>query len=106
MLKERNIQCGAYGKFSVFMTYTVLSLFFIPVFKWNKRFFVTTSCCGSVYELDYEIGIRILHGESITILPEQLHLVSPGRKPEKICQGCGYRTTEDFEFCPKCGNRF
>ena len=29
--------CGKYGRFQVFMTYTVLSLFFIPCFKWNKH---------------------------------------------------------------------
>lgn len=28
--------CGKYGRFQVSMTYTVLSLFFIPCFKWNS----------------------------------------------------------------------
>ncbi|MFR4404383.1 MAG: zinc-ribbon domain-containing protein [Agathobacter rectalis] len=23
----------------------------------------------------------------------------------KRCSNCGYTTTEDFEFCPKCGRR-
>ena len=48
--------CGKYGRFQVFMTYTVLSLFFIPCFKWNKHYYVQTSCCNTVYELDAEIG--------------------------------------------------
>ena len=30
--------CGKYGRYQVFMIYTVLSLFFIPTFKWNKRY--------------------------------------------------------------------
>ena len=51
--------CGKYGRFQVFMTYTVLSLFFIPCFKWNKHYYVQTSCCNTVYELDAEIGKRI-----------------------------------------------
>ncbi len=51
--------CGAYGRFNVFMTYTVLSLFFIPYFKWNKHYYVQTSCCNAIYELDPEIGKRI-----------------------------------------------
>ena len=29
--------CGKYGRYQVFMTYTVLSLFFIPCFKWNRH---------------------------------------------------------------------
>lgn len=24
----------------------------------------------------------------------------------KRCSSCGYETQEDFEFCPKCGQRF
>ena len=35
--------CGKYGRFQVFMTYTVLSLFFIPCFKWNKHYYVQTA---------------------------------------------------------------
>ena len=44
--------CGKYGRYQVFMTYTVLSLFFIPCFKWNRRYYVQTSCCNTIYELD------------------------------------------------------
>ena len=59
--------CGRYGRYQVFMTYTVLSLFFIPCFKWNKHYYVTTSCCGSMYELDSEIGKEIERGSSVEI---------------------------------------
>lgn len=100
--------CGKYGRYQVFMTYTVLSLFFIPCFKWNKHFYVQTSCCKALYELDPEIGKRIAHGENIEILPENLTLVGNGGYGDsyKKCNNCGYETAEDFEFCPKCGNRF
>ena len=57
--------CGKYGRFQVFMTYTVLSLFFIPCFKWNKHYYVQTSCCNTVYELDAEIGKRIAAGDDM-----------------------------------------
>ncbi len=55
--------CGRYGRHNVFMTYIVLSLFFIPCFKWNKHYYVQTNCCGTVYELDSEIGKAIARGE-------------------------------------------
>ena len=98
--------CGAYGRFNVFMTYTVLSLFFIPCFKWNKHYYVQTSCCNAVYELDPEIGKRIAKGEDVKIHQENLTRVMTGRTPAtKVCRNCGYMTDEDFEFCPKCGNR-
>jgi hypothetical protein len=71
--------CGKYGRFNVFMTYTVLSLFFIPTFKWNRHYYVQTSCCGTVYELDPEIGKMIARGEEVEILPSHLTQVSGGR---------------------------
>ena len=100
--------CGKYGRYQVFMTYTVLSLFFIPCFKWNKRFYVQTSCCNTLYELDSEIGKRIAKGESLEIRPDDLTKVNiPGySNTYKRCSNCGYETNEDFEFCPKCGVKF
>ena len=101
--------CGKYGRFNVFMTYTVLSLFFIPTIKWSKRYYVQTSCCGAVYELDKEIGKAIARGEAVEIQQEHLTRVTSGRgfiSGYKKCRQCGYETTEDFEFCPKCGVRF
>jgi len=98
--------CGAYGRFQVYMTYTVLSLFFIPCFKWNRRYYVRTSCCGAVYELDALIGAQISRGEQVEIQPAHLHLVRSGEKGARKCSACGYSTNEDFAFCPKCGREF
>ena len=100
--------CGRYGRYQVFMTYTVLSLFFIPCFKWNRHYYVQTSCCNTIYELDREIGRQIERGEDVRILPEHLQKVGSGRNGHtgyKRCPNCGYETTEDFVFCPKCGIR-
>lgn len=100
--------CGRYGRYNVFMTYTVLSLFFIPCFKWNKHYYVKTSCCNTLYELNPEIGKAISRGEQVEILPEYLTKINQGNKGYiyKRCNNCGYETTEDFEYCPKCGIKF
>ena len=100
--------CGRYGRYQVFMTYTVLSLFFIPCFKWNRHYYVQTSCCNTIYELDATIGRKIERGEDVRILPEHLRRAGNGRTGYigyKRCANCGYETTEDFVFCPKCGAR-
>lgn len=101
-------RCGKYGRYTVFMTYTYLSLFFIPCFKWNKQYYVQTSCCGATYRLNPEVGRRIARGEQLEIRQEDLEPVSGGwgQRQVKICPNCGYTTDEDFEFCPKCGRRF
>ena len=99
--------CGKYGRYQVFMLYTVLSLFFIPTFKWNKRYYVQMSCCGTVYELNPEIGRRIAAGEDLQIRSQDMTIVNQERSYGlKHCNNCGYETTEDFDFCPKCGIHF
>lgn len=96
--------CGRYGSYHVFMTYTVLSLFFIPCFKWNKRYYVRTSCCDTIYELDGMIGKSIEKGMETEIKKEHLSVINRGRT-YKTCSNCGYTTDEEFEYCPKCGNK-
>ena len=98
--------CHAYGRYRVFMIYTVLSLFCIPCFKWNRRYYVQSSCCNALFELDAEIGARIAHGEDVEILPEHLKRAQSQGYGVKRCANCGYATNENFEFCPKCGRKF
>ena len=105
--------CGQYGRYTVYMTYTVLSLFFIPCFKWNRQYCVTASCCKTTWRLDREVGRRIARGEDVEIRPEDLELVSTGGWNDqawklpvvKRCSDCGYTTEEDFDYCPKCGKK-
>jgi hypothetical protein len=98
--------CGSMGSYRVFMTYTVLSLFFIPCFKWNKHYYVQSTCCNAVYELDPEIGKRITRGEDVKIQKDYLTRVVDRGYTVKSCKNCGFTTEEDFDFCPKCGERF
>ena len=35
--------CGGYGRYQVFMTYTYFSFFFIPLFKWNRKFYLPSA---------------------------------------------------------------
>jgi len=107
LLWKKVYNIGSYGRYQVFMTYMYLSLFFIPCFKWNKQYYVQSTCCNTVYSLDPEIGRRIARGENIEILPQHLTQVQAGyRSFSRRCTSCGFETQEDFEFCPKCGQRF
>ncbi|MCF0105840.1 MAG: zinc ribbon domain-containing protein [Holdemanella sp.] len=96
-------ECKSYGRYIVYMTYSVLSLFFIPAFKWNKKYYVRMSCCDTLYQLHAQIGKQIEDGNSITIQKEDLTLINKTKKNH--CLDCGYILQEDFEFCPKCGRR-
>lgn len=69
--------------------------------------YVQTSCCNTVYELDAEVGKRIAAGEDVEILPQHLRRMNQQGYgySMKRCRNCGFSTTEDFEYCPKCGTR-
>ena len=72
-------KCGRSGNYVVYMTYMVLTFFFIPVFKWKKQYFVRTTCCDTVYSLDPEAGKCIARGDMVTIQPQDLREISAGR---------------------------
>lgn len=100
--------CGGYGRYQVFMTYTYFSFFFIPLFKWNRKFYVKMTCCGSVYELNRETGMKILRGQAADIGESDLSLVQRGAgnlAGEGSCPDCGCRLSEDFSYCPQCGRK-
>ena len=96
--------CGAFGSYRVFVRYMCFALFFIPLFRWGKHYFVEMSCCHALYELDPEIGKAIAHGDGVEILPQHLHPVSQGNSqyclsPLRPALG---RTVS---YCPYCGTK-
>ena len=52
----------------VYMTYMYFSFFFIPIFKWNKRYFFRNTDGGADIELPKEIGRQIERGETVNML--------------------------------------
>ena len=103
--------CGQFGRLRVWMQFMCFSLFFIPLFKWGHEFYVETSCCKTLYRLNPEIGRKLAKGEHVTIKSSDLTMISGPKNhnrytSEKRCPHCGYTTSEDFQFCPKCGTSF
>ena len=69
-------------------------------------FYTTVTSCSTTYQLEPEIGREIARGADIQILPEHLTKVSNGNVGygnERTCTHCGFKTSEDFKYCPKCG---
>jgi len=96
--------CGRYGHIEVYMTYMYFSLFFIPLIKWNRRYFVRMTCCNAACEISSQLGKDIAEGKVKHIDLSDLHFTE-GNSQYKRCSNCGYTTTEDFQYCPKCGAR-
>jgi len=98
-------KCGKFSRMEVYMTYMYFSLFFVPIFKWSKKYFVKYTCCNSIYILDEDIGIKINHKENISISDDNLHYVDNDFSTFNRCNNCDYICEHNFEYCPKCGKK-
>ncbi|MDP4109547.1 MAG: zinc ribbon domain-containing protein [Bacillota bacterium] len=94
--------CGAYCSMQVSSVFESLHLFFVPLFKWGRKYFVTMPCCNAVYELDREEGMRFEKGEIKNIDPSSLRKASGF--PE-VCPECGAALQNGANFCSRCGFR-
>ncbi|MDO5040676.1 MAG: zinc ribbon domain-containing protein [Peptoniphilus sp.] len=94
--------CGKYGRKEVFVVYNSLSLFFIPLFKFGKKYYVKYNCCDKIYQLKEDVGKEVERGEDPFITEDDLTLISQGRE---FCSNCGYPIERNFDFCPKCGEK-
>lgn len=92
--------CGAYDRFDIVKTFNYFHIFFVPVWKWNKRFFIQTRCCQQICILDQEIGTRIEAGESIRVSEEH---VQCNRPRGRVCPNCQERLDSSYNYCPHCG---
>ncbi|OQB21950.1 MAG: hypothetical protein BWY11_02138 [Firmicutes bacterium ADurb.Bin182] len=105
-LIEQNIlcsACGKYGRLEIFVVYSFFSIFFIPIFKWNRRYYARSSCCNTVYAVKKEAGRGIEKGEYTSLRPEDLEILSKA-SGRRTCSVCGFiAEDESFLFCPKCG---
>lgn len=52
----------------IYMTYMYFSFFFIPIFKWNKRYFLRTGPESPDVELPRELGRQYERGEKTDML--------------------------------------
>jgi len=96
--------CGSLTRFEIFKTYTYFHIFFIPVFKWNVSYYVRPACCGSVFELDTEIGQKYEKGHNVDIRQENLRPMNQNA-PYKTCFNCGARFEPGYSYCPYCGRK-
>jgi hypothetical protein len=82
--------------------------FFIPLFKWNEKYYVICDQCKSMFSIPKEKGKDIERGENINITYWDLQEIYDEYntkfhcKPQK-CLNCGNTVEADFKYCPNCG---
>ncbi|MGI6511975.1 MAG: zinc ribbon domain-containing protein [Catenisphaera adipataccumulans] len=101
MVPQICFHCGSYGSMHVFVRYNQLVLFFIPVWKGKKEYYVQTTCCGGLFALDPAVGQRLERGEDVSITAAD---VEPLNVP-RVCPHCHRPVHEQDVYCPYCGSR-
>jgi len=82
--------------------------FFIPIFKWNEKYYVVCDQCKSVYIIPKDKGKAIEHGENIEISYWDMQEAytygySNNYYDENKCKNCGTKVDSKFKYCPHCG---
>lgn len=81
-------------------TYTYFHFFFIPLFKWNRRYYLRLRCCSGLYTVEPDYARVLRHSESIDF--DRLHKM---QMPGNICPSCGSFINPNFAYCPFCGQK-
>lgn len=97
--------CSRFGSYEVLKSYSYFHFFFISIFKWNTRYFIRTSCCDSYYELDFQVGSRIEHGEKVEITDTDISSRENFFSSLDRCSNCGEVAESRHRFCPNCGHK-
>jgi len=96
--------CGRLARYDIYKSYRYLHIFFIPTFKWNVKYLVKTSCCGSYYELDPEVGRKFEKDLNTEIKYENLRMINID-SPYKFCPQCKTNIPAEYSYCPYCGGK-
>ncbi|WP_125154057.1 zinc ribbon domain-containing protein [Clostridium rectalis] len=95
--------CNRLSSYELIKENTVFHLFFIPIFKWNKRYYLVSRCCNSIFQIPIEIGEEIENSKRQTIQDDDLEDVHINSS--EVCINCGLNIEKSFQYCPRCGSR-
>ncbi|MPQ43081.1 zinc ribbon domain-containing protein [Clostridium tarantellae] len=104
----KNCKCDTRGK--LIKTFQCFEFFFIPVFKWNEKYYVVCERCNTIYEIPKEKGKDIEKGENLELTYWDLKAIDSEYNninySQKItCPNCGKVLESNFEYCPYCGTK-
>lgn len=103
-------KCNSTIKGKLIKNFDFFHFFFIPIFKWNEKYYVLCNRCKCLYSIPKEKGKAIEEGEEVNITYWDLQEVYSDNNINfnnsydmKICPNCGEQVKRDFKYCPYCG---
>lgn len=105
----QNVVCKACENMTTYKLIRVnkiFHLFFIPIFKWDKRYYLISRCCNTIFSIPYNLGESLENSEDVDIKDEDLEQInSYVNTNERICSNCGNMVKSNFKYCPHCGEK-
>ena len=92
--------CGRLTRAELGESYTFFHFFFIPLFKWNKKYFVKLRCCGSIYMVESDYVNELINSTDI-----DFDKLSKVQYSGNLCPNCGTFINPNFIYCPYCGQK-
>lgn len=95
--------CNKEEQGQLIKNYNYFHFFFLPVFKWNERYFLLCNNCSTVYEISKEKGKRLESGEDNITYWDLKEIKFYNKR--RICKSCNKEIEDSFLYCPYCGNK-
>ena len=96
--------CGRWSRAKLVYTYSFFHFFFLPLFRYHKRYLVELGCCGELYEADAAYYQELLQGAPLDF-SRLTRIGKSGPGDGKYCPRCGGRCDNSYEYCPFCGTK-
>jgi hypothetical protein len=99
--------CGKMTKAVFYLSYTYFHIFFIPTFRWKRRYYIRLRCCGSVYEApeDYAQTLKVSDNVDFSCLTKTQSGFGGWESFYTSCPSCGRSFEKGFPYCPYCGTK-
>ena len=106
-----NLTCKSCNRLSmarIIKHYEFFHFFFIPIFKWNEKYYVECGSCKKIFSISKEKGKVIERGENIDITYWDLHEINNNYGYDyninSVCKSCGKVVDSEYKYCPYCGH--
>lgn len=97
--------CNCEG-LELYKEYSFFHLFFIPIIKWNIRYFAFCKNCGTVYDIKTEKAIKEESGQEGVITYWDINQPNySGYQVSIKCNSCGKDLEDNYTYCPFCGSK-
>lgn len=102
-------KCNKVFRGKLIKNFNYFHFFFIPLFRWNIKYYIICDGCGTNFSISVDKGKAIENNEPVNITYWDLDELESSNYRENynsgICRNCGMEVDPSFQFCPHCGNR-